>query len=546
MDRKRCALVSVYNKVGMVADVQRLVNLGWTIFGSRGTVKELSAVGLPAIDVAGLVGGGPILGHRVVTLSREVHAALLADALKPEDLAELMEKCIPFIDLVRCDFYPLREAITNAAGLERQAAIDLVVEKTDIGGPCMVRSGAKGLRVVVCRKQDMEAVLQELEATGDVSLATRQELRWRAEAEVGKYVCLSAEFQSDGKFRSIHGERFAQCKYGENAWQTPAEIFNGGGDHPLAIHNFQLIEGTGLSWNNYCDLDRLLQTLTHMCAGHFKNFNIVQAAGVGVKHGNACAAAQKRDALDTVYAVARGDRRAIFGGSVIFNFELNGSFAEALAKEAASTGQEKQLFDMVVAPSFTPQAVEELKRKSDKCRLVVNPALSNKAYMLDARPRFRYFFGGDFGVQSNYTYVLDLNDPELQSYGPSCPPGYKPGVILSWAVAATSNSNTITIVEDDGLWGNGVGQQDRVGACELAVKRGLDAGHKAGGIGLISCSDSFFPYPDAVQVLIDAGVKLIFAPSGGRNAELVQRLCVEKGVTLLQLPDAKCRGFFGH
>lgn len=183
------ALFSVYNKEGVAEDAKRLIALGWTIISSGGTAKVLDAKGIPVKDVAELVGGGAILGHRVVTLSREVHAGLLADPNKPEDLEELEKLGIPFIDMVRCDFYPIKEAID-----QNDATIASVIEKTDIGGPCMVRSAAKGGRIVVCRKEDMNWVLRELEANGDISSEYRQYLRATAEREVTEYTSASANF----------------------------------------------------------------------------------------------------------------------------------------------------------------------------------------------------------------------------------------------------------------------------------------------------------------------------------------------------------------
>ena len=187
--KEKNALISVSNKTGIAEDAARLVKVGFRIFSSGGTAKVLAEAGIPVTDVAELVGGGAVLGHRVVTLSREVHAGLLADALKPEDLSELIKLNIPFIDFVRIDFYPMAKTIAEANKMaDIAAAITKVVEGTDIGGPCAVRSGAKGLRIVVCRKEDMESVLKELEDTGDVCLENRQKLRARAEFEVARYV----------------------------------------------------------------------------------------------------------------------------------------------------------------------------------------------------------------------------------------------------------------------------------------------------------------------------------------------------------------------
>ncbi len=529
MSQEKWALISVFNKDGVVDFAQRLVKMGWKIISSGGTAKKLSENNVPVKDVAELVGGNAILGHRVVTLSREVHAGLLADALKAEDLAELVSLNIPFIDLVRCDFYPLAQAIADP-----KATIDSVVEKTDIGGPCMVRSGAKGLRIVVCRQQDMESVLQELESTGGVSEENRQKLRARAEFEVTKYVGDSAMYHGDGQFKVICGEKVLEFK-GENGPQTPAFLFSTGTDDPLALDKFKVIEGTDPSYNNWCDVDRLLQTMTHLAGAWKLNFGEVPKIALGAKHGNCCGAGT------SATKVVMGDTRAIFGGVVMTNFKLIGSTIESMG---SVTPEANIKFDGVIAPAFDDDAIRMLSRVKGKCRLMVNPALGSHSALLDAKSRFRYVRGGIL-AQPNYTFLLDFKDPEMKAYGERNHDVEK-NLLLAWGVGCTSNSNTITIVNHTMLIGNGVGQQDRVGAAELAIKRATDAGHGDLLKGAVAYSDSFFPFPDGVQVLIDAGIKAIFSTSGSVNDKAIQELCLKNGVTLYQLPDSRARGFFGH
>lgn len=541
MSQEKWALISVFNKDGVVEFAQRLVQMGWKILSSGGTAKKLSDAGVPVKDVAELVGGTAILGHRVVTLSRQVHAGLLADALKPEDLAELVSLNIPFIDLVRCDFYPLAEAIADP-----RATVDSVVEKTDIGGPCMVRSGAKGLRIVICRQEDVRPVQKMLEKYGNVSLVHRQQLRARAEFEVAKYVGDSAMYHGDGQFRVITGDRVLEFK-GENGPQTPATLFSAGTNDPLALDKFKVIEGASPSYNNWCDVDRLLQTMTHLAAAWKLNFHYVPLISIGVKHGNPCGLALSGSVMtgvgrgEVAGRTILGDTRAIFGGVIMTNFTVQGDVADAMA---AAMPDGKARFDGVIAPGFDDQAIQILSRAKGKCRLLTNPALGFDSVRLDGVPRFRYVRGG-FMLQPAYTFLLNFNDPEMKVFGSGSNDAQK-DLLIAWAVGCTSNSNTITIAHNGMLIGNGVGQQDRVGAAELAIKRAVDAGHKEMLQGAAAYSDSFFPFTDGVQVLIDAGIKAIFSTSGSVKDKEVQELCVKNGVTLYQLPDTKARGFFGH
>lgn len=198
---KRWALISVFEKDGVVPFAKSLANMGWRILASGGTAKVLAEAGLPVKNVAELVGGGAILKHRVVTLSRELHAGLLADLNDPEQVAEMEKLGLPIIDLVYCNFYPLSAAIA-----EPGATIESVIEKTDIGGPTMVRSAAKGSRIVICRPEDREDVIAELKMVDDVSIEHRQALRARAEFEVASYCLASAKFHSEGAFRGVFYE----------------------------------------------------------------------------------------------------------------------------------------------------------------------------------------------------------------------------------------------------------------------------------------------------------------------------------------------------
>ena len=152
---------------------------------------------------------------------------------------------------------------------------------------------------------------------------------------------------------------------------------------------------------------------------------------------------------------------------------------------------------------------------------------------------------GGLLVEPNYNYVLQLDGPNMRVFGAKNPAA-EMNIVFGWSICATSNSNTITIVSGGVLLGNGVGQQDRVGAAELAIKRAIDAGHRNQLFGSVAVSDSFFPNNDAVQTLIDAGVRCIFATSGSVNDANVIDLCRSSGVTLYMLPDALARGFFGH
>ena len=559
----RTSLISVYNKEGITEFAKDLISLDFKILASGGTAKHLKDAGVPVSDVADLVGGGAILGHRVVTLSREIHAGLLAKD-NEEDRKELETLKIPFIDLVCSDLYPLEDEINNPASTPES-----VIEKTDIGGPTIIRSAAKGGRVVICEPSDRDKVLEWLKGGEPDREEFINNLRAKAEITISRYCLLSSKYHSGGKYRGLLGERKIECSYGENAYQKPASLYSSdssGVGHPtvgcptpdaLAIHNWQLVAGNPLSYNNICDVDRMIQTVTHIGAGFEKNMGEIPNIAIGAKHGNACGAGVGDDAVGKMLL---GDLRAIFGGSVMLNFPVDEKVAEELINKYSIEGV-RRLLDVVAAPSFTQQAVEILSRKKGKCRLLQNSAIEKAGLSsLDSTSLFRYVRGG-FLTQPNYTFVPKLDPSLILPFAGE--EGTLKDVILAWAIGCTSNSNTITLVKDGRLYGNGVGQQDRVGAAKLAIFRADEAAafasesFKLSGERLklslaadlenaVAYSDSFFPFPDAPEVLIDRGIKTIFSTSGSVNDDKIIELCNKKGVKLIILKDAEARGFYQH
>ena len=333
---------------------------------------------------------------------------------------------------------------------------------------------------------------------------------------------------------------FAACKYGENAYQSPAALYTNGQDDPLGLDKFKLIAGAPLSYNNYCDLDRLLQTMTHIAATFDINRGYVPLIAIGVKHGNACGAGISNDPGRAIEKMVTGDRQALFGGLVMVNFSINTEEAELLLTHEANG---RRLLDGIIAPEFSSDAVEMLKRKGDKCRFVVNPELTKlNRDSLDSAPIFRYVRGG-YLVQPNYTYIFNLGDPAVKKYG-KITEAEENNMLLAKAICDTSNSNTITLVSNVQLLANGVGQQSRVNGAELAISLANNNGHVLKNS--IAASDSFFPFTDGPRMLATAGVKAIIGTSGSVKDEEVIAFCQSDDIVLYLIPDTKGRGFFNH
>jgi phosphoribosylaminoimidazolecarboxamide formyltransferase/IMP cyclohydrolase len=554
-DVQPIALLSVYDKDGIVDFAKGLIDLGWQVYASGGTAKIIGEAGLAVTDIAELVGGQAILGHRVVTLSREISAGLLADKSSQDDVAEMKKLNLPIIDLVCVDMYPLEEAIAKP-DTSRQT----VVEQTDIGGPTMLRSAAKGHRIVLSHAEQRAPVLEWLRAGKPDEEKFLDELCARAEYEVARYVLASAKYLGETEVSGFAARLSSATKYGENPQQTPAAFYadNRTGVDPFGLDRFDHVQGMERSYINMTDIDRLLQTVTHIAAGFDRNFGTVPAIAIGVKHGNACGAGIADNPVEAIKKMLEGDTRAIFGGVVMINSAIDKAAAETLMRHAVA-GDKSRLLDGVVGASVSDDALKLLSR--NKLRVVVNPALAHlNEKSLDGSRRLRPVRGGAL-EQPNYDFVLDLSADYMQHHGEPTDQQQR-DMVLGWAIGATSNSNTISLVKNGQLIGNGVGQQDRVGAGQLALTRTtinppdlkedgdkllltvtLD---KAKLAGAAAYSDSFFPFPDGPELLAKAGIKAILTSSGSVGDETVIKTLADAGVSVAMVPDKTGRGFYMH
>lgn len=548
------ALISVYDKTGIQDFARGLAELGWQLYASGGTAKAIADVGLEVKDVAELVGGEAILGHRVVTLSREISAGLLADKSSADDLAEMAKLGLPVIDLVCVEMYPLEQAIVDSDSDQE------VIDKTDIGGPTMLRAAAKGRRIVLSHAEQRSEVLEWLKAGRPDEAEFIEKLAARAEYEVARYCLILARHLGDTEVSGFAGRLDSRTKYGENPQQAEAGFYadNRLAADQLGLDKFEHVQGMERSFINMTDTDRLLQTVTHIAAGFDKNFGSVSAIAVGVKHGNACGAGVADTPVEAIKKMLEGDTRAIFGGVVMINGEIDKPVAETLMRHAMD-GDRNRLLDGVIGASVTDEALELLSR--NKLRVVVNPALADLSVKsLDSARRTRPVRGGVL-EQPNYDFVMDLTADYMQFHG-ELTDQQKRDMILAWGIGSTSNSNTITLVKDGQLIGNGVGQQDRVGAGQLALTRTtiefpqleeqgdklvlkitLDKNKLAGATAY---SDSFFPFPDGPELLAKAGIKAILTSSGSVGDEIVIKTLTGAGVSLAMVPDKIGRGFYLH
>jgi len=559
------ALISVFDKTGIVDFAGGIHELGWNIYGSGGTAKQIGEAGIPVTDIAELVGGKAILGHKVVTLSREVGAALLADLNDADEMAEMERNNLITIEMVVQDPYPLEEAIAKP-----DATPASVLAATDIGGPTLLREIAKGARIlselgtqgriVLSVAEQRQMVLEWLQAGKPDEAEFIRLLAARAVYEVARYTGIEAQYWNGDEVSITVARKVADTKYGENPQQVKAALYadNRVNIDPLGLGEFKHVKGWELSYINETDIYRLRQTSARIAAGFERNFSEVPPMAVGVKHGNACGAGVAETHSEAVKKMLEGDTRAIFGGVIMINGEIDAEVARVLMTHMMD-GEDNRLLDGVIGASVTDEALELLSRK--KLRVVINPALGNLNEQSLDKNRQKRFVGDAVLEQDANMFVLDFAADHMDQYG-DLTNQQKRDLVLAWGVGSTSNSNTITIAKEGMIIGNGVGQQDRVGAGQLALSRTTielpefeDEGDslimkvrldKKKLEGAVAYSDSFFPFADGPSLLVRAGIKAFLATWNTEAHKEILKEIHELGASVAMMPDKIGRGFFGH
>ncbi|MBU6323514.1 hypothetical protein KGQ55_02415 [Patescibacteria group bacterium] len=347
-------------------------------------------------------------------------------------------------------------------------------------------------------------------------------------------------------------KKTAKLKYGENQRLSGAVRYETDTKNPLALskwnwHGMSMREVSKISLT---DLSRGVRTATQIAATFEKNFKKVPYIAVGMKHGNPCGAAVGKTPAEAMKGMIAGNPRALFGGFVVTTFPVDAKLADILRRYDGTRMGAPRPIAFLAAPAISPEALAALHRKSRPLIYATNPALAAlRAAMLPSTPRHEPLpiLSAEI-VEDADTYVLDLAHPELAVYGKKA--AWKkalPDIALAAAVAATSTSNTVTLAKGGKIVGNAIGQQDRVGACELALKQ-LSRLELPSRKGLVAASDSFFPMPDGPATLRKGGVEALLATSGAQNDAKVIEYCTSGKTPLLLalIPDRVGRGFYGH
>lgn len=502
----RRALISVYDKTGLVDLARGLHEAGVSIVSTGSTAKTIAGAGVPVTPVEDVTGFPEVLDGRVKTLHPKVHAGVLADLRKPEHEAALTELGIAPFELVVVNLYPFSETVASGAGP------DECVEQIDIGGPSMVRAAAKNHPsvAVVVDPLGYDGVLAAVRG-GGFTLAERKKLAALAFQHTAEYdVAVAAWMVSvlapeEGaelpRWVGSTSRRTAVLRYGENPHQKAALYRDDSGWPGLA--QAEQLHGKEMSYNNYTDADAAWRAA----------FDHQQTCVAIIKHANPCGIAVSTVSVADAHAKAHAcDPLSAFGGVIATNTTVSVEMAQTVA----------DIFtEVIVAPAYEPGAVEALTKKKN-IRILV--AAEPEGAAVDFRP-----ISGGLLVQERDALDAEGDDPNnwTLATGDPADSATLADLVFAWRAGRAVKSNAIVIAKDGATVGVGMGQVNRVDAARLAVER---AGERTKGA--VASSDAFFPFPDGLQTLIDAGVRAVVHPGGSVRDDEVTAAAAAAGITL--------------
>lgn len=501
------ALLSVSDKTGIVDFARQLADLGYELVSTGGTLKSIAEAGLEVTSVADVTGSPEMLDGRVKTLHPRIHGGLLARRDLDDHVRQLHEHGIVPIDLLVVNLYPF-EATVQRDDLQE---ID-VIEQIDIGGPAMVRAGAKNFAsvTVVTDPGDYDAVIHHLKE-GGIPYDRRRELAAKAFGHVSTYDSLVAgylnSFSDRGQFPREYtiGLRVAKVpKYGENSHQEARAYTRLRAGKPVqGLLQAQLLKGEDLSFNNYLDADAAWQAA-----------QLFDGPTVSIiKHTVPCGLAV-RDTLAAAYEAAfEGDPVSAFGGIVALNRTVDLETATLMRKIK---------LDIIIAPNYDDDALEILRKKKATRILKLPNREGPRIPELDIRP----ITGGMLVQEPD----IEIEDPSSWKVVTEKQPTDRELADLefSWRVLPLIKSNAILFVKDQAVVGLGAGQPNRLESVAIAARK---AEEKANGA--VMASDAFFPFADGIERAIEAGITAVIQPGGSLRDDDVIAAANRAGVSMV-------------
>ena len=498
------ALLSVYDKTGLVALATALVNRGVTLISTGGSRAAIAAAGLPVLDISEVTGFPEMMDGRVKTLHPKVHGGLLAVRGNPEHEASLLAHDIAPIDLVISNLYPFRETVARGASFED------TIENIDIGGPAMIRSAAKNHDAVsiVVDPRDYEALLAELDAHhGETRLAFRKALAAKAYGHTAAYdravSIWFAGVTADGPTLASEDGAIA-LRYGENPHQSATLVIDAATPR-CGVATARQVQGKALSYNNLNDADAALECVAE--------FNPARSAAIAIiKHANPCGVAEAPTLLEAYRAALACDPVSAFGGIVAANRALDAEAARAIT----------EIFtEVIIAPDATEEAVALIAAKKN-LRLLLTGGLPD--------PRAAGFIsrtiaGGSLRQTRDNAVVDDMDLRVVTDRAPT--DAEMADLRFACRVVKHVKSNAIVYVKNGATVGIGAGQMSRVDSARIAAWKASEAAKALGSaapltVGSVAASDAFFPFADGLEALVAAGATAVIQPGGSmRDAEVI-------------------------
>jgi phosphoribosylaminoimidazolecarboxamide formyltransferase/IMP cyclohydrolase len=522
------ALLAPYDKTGLVELATGLVGMGWEVIATGGTERALREAGVAVTSVADVTGFPEILDGRVKTLHPAIHGGLLARRDEPSHAAQLNEHGITGIDLVACNLYPfeatvlgqaLREPQGKRESYERELLAE-ALENIDIGGPAMLRAASKNFPdvVVLCDPADYETALASLK-NGGPDLDTRRALAAKAFQHVALYDTVVARYLRNERDAgppalpdeltiALRKRPDMELRYAENPHQTGA-LYLEAGRSDAGVAGFKQVHGIPMSFNNVLDADAAWRTVQ----------DFAEPTIVIVKHLNPCGLASHDDLLVAYERALSGDPISAFGGIVACNRRIDGYLARAMRASVSPSSRQRMLYDQIIAPGFTENALQALTRWQNT-RILEVAGAGDPPYDL------RRVSGG-FLVQEPDRKPDDTLDLKVVSKRQPTEEELA-DLRFAWRVCKHIKSNTIVLAKDSTLLGMGAGQPNRVVSVKLAVER---AGEKARGSAL--ASDAYFPFFDGIAAAAAAGVSAVIEPGGSVRDDDVIAIADAAGMALV-------------
>jgi len=523
------ALLSVFDKTGIVEFATELSKLGFELVSTGGTARKLRENGLEVIGVSDVTGHPEIFDGRVKSLHPAIHGPLLARLEKESDSLGLKELGYPMIEVVACNLYPF----SDAASVEPPMSDSDLLEMIDIGGPTMVRAAAKNHRnvVIVCNPDDYAGVIKNLQ-TGNMGLEQRQQLALKAYEHTASYdSAISNELanrwigrpeesdDTDEQSRrlpatmTLASNLSHQLRYGENSHQAAALYIDPSTKEGESLVTAKVEGGKEMSYNNYSDADATLRLCRSLSTDEWPKTPHVC---VIVKHNNPCGAALGKTQLEAYEAALASDPESAFGSIICVNEPVTIEFAKAL---------EPLFLEVLMAPAYEEGTKEILMVKKNRRILTINSP-NNRLSPL-TRKTVRKEIEGGWLVQTEEPPIIDWSKAEVVT---EKEPTEDEIASMKFAVRVCEQvkSNAIVMVQGLATVGIGPGQTSRVEAVRIASRR---AGERAKGCVL--ASDAFFPFKDGIEQAAEAGASSIVQPGGSiRDQEVIDE-ANSRGMSML-------------